>query len=259
MIIAPAGRNRRAVGESLSPSAGAILSELGVGASFAAVPQRLADISYAAWDAPFLVQGPPFMSVGAAGHVLDRASFERMLLDAAKQAATVIVDGKIRSASRSGVGWSLQLADAGEVYARYVIDCSGRAAVVARHLTQRRMVDRLVAASCIIQQGGDGVEPSAATLVEAVDNGWWFATLLPDRRMSLMFFTDPDLVPRGLSHDAGLWRSMVEETLFLRRWLESAEFIIKDAPRLNCAATGWLETASGPGWAAAGDAAAGLQ
>jgi flavin-dependent dehydrogenase len=42
----------------------------------------------------------------------------------------------------------------------------------------------------------------------------------------------------------------------VQRWLDSAGYAIEAPARLASAATTWLEPVGGPGWAAAGDAAA---
>ena len=247
---------RDGVGETLSPAANALLGELGVEDLFAAGPHRLASAAYAAWEAPVLAQRHAIAQVGNVGYVIDRGAFEHMMLRAAARTPTLIVPVALRRACRHADSWSFDLADGCTLMASQVIDCSGRAAVFARQFSHRYRVDQLVAASCVLEQQAHDIEPSSATLIEAAANGWWYATLLPDRRLGVLFFSDPDLIPPGLSQDAAFWRDLVERTQFVSRWLASAGFVVNAPPRLRSAATTWMDPAGGSAWIAAGDAAA---
>jgi hypothetical protein len=137
-----------------------------------------------------------------------------------------------------------------------VLDCRGRPAVIGRALARRHRYDRLVAASAFLYLRGDDVEPTPATLIEAVPEGWWYASLLPDRRLVVALFGDSDTLPRGLTRDLATWRTCLAATTFVMRWIESADFENGVLPRLASAATTWLDPVAGEGWAAAGDAAA---
>jgi flavin-dependent dehydrogenase len=150
----------------------------------------------------------------------------------------------------------LRLADGSQVNARFVLDCSGRAAVFGRRRAGQCRADRLVAAYDFLRSHDAAVELTPATLIEAAADGWWYAALLPDQRLSLAYFSDPDLLPRGLAHDAATWHALVASTRYVLRWLDDAGFRIDRPPRLASAATTWLQPAAGEDWATAGDAAA---
>ena len=213
-------------------------------------------LQYSAWDAPLLAQGNAYLQTGSTGHVLDRPDFERMMLDAALNTGMRHIRVRMTGAVWDQERWSLQLGDGSILAARFVLDCSGQSAAFAGHLSRRCRADRLVAACGCIEQRNDSIEPTPATMVEAAADGWWYAALLPDRRLSLAFFSDPDLLPRHVSRAVAVWRAMLQQTRFVQRWIESAGYTVTRPPRLASAGTAWLETASGSGWAAAGDAAA---
>lgn len=256
LVIGPEGEAGDRPGEFLSPAANALLVEFGLAERIAAGPHRVANATYAAWAAPVLAQRNAITHTEGAGRVLDRRAFERALTAAVAEAGVPRLSIPLASAERDGALWRLTLEDGTERTARFLIDASGRAAVVARRFVRRRRADRLVAACDFLAQTLDDVEPTPATLIEAAAEGWWYATLLPDRRMGLAFFSDPDRLPRGLSRDPARWRAMLAETEWTARWLDSAGYRIDGAPRLASAGTTWLERAAGEGWAAAGDAAA---
>ena len=254
-IVAPRCEAGDRPGESLAATGVELLAELGLGEAFAAGPHRPATARFSAWGSELLAQSNPIAPSGALAYVLDRPAFDRMLRDALERPGFA-VDGTVECAERCGDGWALYLAGGTRVDARFAIDCSGRAAVVARGAALRRRSDRLVACYAFLGQTSGAVEPTPATMIEAVDDGWWYATLLPDKRLSLAFFSDPDRLPRGITRDARAWAKMVAKTRSIVRWLESAEYAIAEPPRLASAATTWLEPVAGDGWAAAGDAAA---
>lgn len=203
-----------------------------------------------------LAQASALANAAGAGFVLDRPAFDRMLRAASEHSGIATIEDAVVHAESSIDGWRLTLADGAHVTARFVIDGSGRAAVAARSVGVRRRADRLVAAYACISQSCNEVEPTPATLIEAVENGWWYAALLPDRRLSLAFFTDPDSLPRGITRNAPAWAEMAARAPFVQRWLESASYPIVQAPLLASAGTTWLEPIAGENWAAVGDAAA---
>ena len=78
----------------------------------------------------------------------------------------------------------------------------------------------------------------ALPLIEAVAKGWWYATLLPDERLALAFFSDPDLLPTHLSRDLPTWRDLLADSLYVGRWVDDAGFALETPPRLVSAGNG---------------------
>ena len=256
VMVAPPGASGDRAGETLSPAADAVLHDLGVRDWFANRSHRQNNAAYSAWDAALLAQRNAIFHTEGGGYVLDRPAFERTLLEAARGTQARRVCGKVVGAVWEGERWILRLSGGdGELAAGFVLDCSGRSAAFARRVSRRCRADRLVAAWSCIEQHDDDIEPTPATMVEAAAGGWWYAALLPDRRLSLAFFSDPDLLPRDLSRDVEVWRAMVRKTLFVQRWIKTAGYALAMPPQLESAGTAWLEPSSGPRWAAAGDAA----
>ena len=255
-LITPGVMPAERIGESLSPAANPLLRELGLSNAFAAAAHRPANATYSAWGSAILAERNAIVHLDGTGYVLDRASFEVMLAEAAAARGTACLADRVIAAARDGRTWSLTLAGGNCLATRFVLDCSGRTAVMARRLAVPRRVDRLVAAYAFLRQSDQSVEPTPATLIEAVPQGWWYASLLPDKRMTLALFADPDTMPRGVSRDAGAWRESLAATSYIGAWLDSAGYRADLPPQLASAATTWLEPPAGPGWAAAGDAAA---
>jgi 2-polyprenyl-6-methoxyphenol hydroxylase-like FAD-dependent oxidoreductase len=255
-LIGPPADPAERIGESLAPAANRLLRELGVAADFSAAGHRAANAMYSAWGSQLLVERNLSMHLDGPGYVLNRAAFDNMLYRAAAATGALVLADQVTKVERRDSIWSVRLSGGSQLAARFLLDSSGRAAVVARRLAKRQRVDHLVVAYGFLQQSDDAVEPTSATLVEAVPEGWWYAALLPDQRLVLALFGDPDTLPRGVSRDLAVWRACAAATRHISAWLDSAGYAIDAPPRLASAATMWLEPVAGSGWAAAGDAAA---
>ncbi|GHD50689.1 hypothetical protein GCM10017083_24230 [Thalassobaculum fulvum] len=258
--IAPAsasGGDR--VGESLAPAARPILAELGLDGLTERPGHRPANAAFSAWGTDRLVERNAIVHLEGPGRVLDRAGFEADLR-AAADGSTGRCREQLAAVSCADGRWRLELAGGRSTTVRFLVDASGRASVVGRTLATSRRDDRLVAACAFLPHRDPKVEPTPATLIEAVEDGWWYAALLPDRRLSLAYFSDPDLLPRGLSRDLPAWQTSIAGSTYVSHWLADAGFDADRPPRLHSAGTTWLEPAAGTrdgaGWAAIGDAAA---
>lgn len=269
--IAPPDTTDARIGESLSPSARPLLEALGLEDVFTGQSHRPANALFSCWGSDHLTERSDALRLQGPGLALDRPAFEAQLRNAASATGLKRQDTTLESLQAADGHWRLRLGSGQEVSAGFVIDCSGRKAVAGRHLARQHQDDQLLAAYAFLDQQDQDVDATAATMIEAVADGWWYASLLPQRvsqarRMVIARFSDPDLQPRGLTRDRAAWHRLVEETLYIQRWLDSAGFAVAEPPKLASAATAWLAPAvgrlegagilEGAGWAAAGDAAA---
>ena len=251
---APAGDRP---GESLSATARPMLAALGLKGLLDAPAHRPVAASFASWGTDALLERSAIATPGGMGHVVDRARLEHDLADAAARADGVrVLPHDLADFAREGGGWQVHPSGTAPLRARFLVDATGRRAAIGRRLAGGSRVDRLVAAYAFLRQVDRGVDPTPATLVEAVAGGWWYATLLPDGRLVVNFYSDPDLLPRGIRRDPAAWQCLAGETRYIARWLESAGFTLAAPPRLASAGTGWLARAAGDDWIAVGDAAA---
>ncbi len=189
------------VGETLSPGVYPLLTYLGAESVLTDQEQRRAYATSAAWGSADVVSRDfLYMGAGDAWH-LDRARFDASL-------AQLVVDRG--GTLLTNTTWPI------DVDARFVIDASGRHAVYARTQGARAMIDdHLTGLVAIFEEGGGtppdqpagrrrsetlrnagGVSPpeQTATLVEAVEDGWWYSARLPDKRTVVAFMTDSDVM-----------------------------------------------------------------
>lgn len=255
-VIAPPQTSGDRIGETLSPAAKPVLRELGIFHRFLEEGHRQANTTFSSWGTDQLVERHAILNVDGGGWYLDRNRFETFLWNCADGVATSEIDSALADSQSTEFGWLLKSRDGRELSARFVIDCSGRSAVFAGRLAKRRREDALVAACSFLEQVDTGIEPTAATVIEARPEGWWYSALIPDGRLVVCAFTDRDLLNAEISDDADAWRRHVEATNWTARRIESAGFEVSGLPRFTTAATACLDAVVGANWATAGDAGA---
>lgn len=254
--IAPRAEAADKPGEHLAPAARGLLARIDAGHLLDSPRHREANSMLSAWGSERIEERNAILQLQGAGTVLDRPAFEADLTSLALTRGARRMDASVDRVARASHGWRIT-AGGEDISAKFVIDASGRAAVLARDQGQRFRADQLSALVIFLEQDAESdVEPTRATLVEAVAEGWWYASLLADGRLAVNFFTDPDLVPRGATRDVAIFKEMVEKTLYINRWITEAGFRLEESPSLVSAGTTWIAPAAGADWAAVGDASA---
>src|SRR5262249_5330299 len=123
-----------------------------------------------------------------------------------------------------------------------------------RHLgMKRRVLDRQVGIFAFYAP--EGAEPALRdrrTLIEAAEDGWFYASALPAGRAVVVFFTDSDLPAARVLRDRATFDQAVAGPRLLAGGLRGRR---EGSPVLRAASSGWLETPAGPDWLAVGDAA----
>ena len=203
---------RRKVGESLSPGVRSLIGYLGVWDSV--TDGQSLDLwgSEAAWGSDTMVSLDYIHTLHGSGWSLDRARFDRSLLDAADTAGAEVMRGtRVTGLRREGEGWSLSLdgPEAFSIRARYVIDAAGRASPwSAKAGFQRKRHDNLVAATRWFDLGISDA-PTTVTRVESVAEGWWYAAVVPGPFLVVSFMTDAaQLHARRLKTARGWWAAL---------------------------------------------------
>jgi flavin-dependent dehydrogenase len=180
---------QRSLAESLPPSSRKILAHVGI---LQAVEQAgfLPATGNTAWWGDRAARVESF--AGTAGFQVDRADFDRLLLEAARRSGARCV-----VASVGGV--DLERAEHAAVEcrrrrplrARLVLDCSGRAGVIGRRFRVRdRRLTTIALNGVWRSQGGfPGVEPTH-TLVESYRDGWAWSVPLARERRHVAFMID---------------------------------------------------------------------
>lgn len=185
----------RRVGETLPPMIRHQLTGLGVWERFLECGPLPSYGIRSAWEAPTprhqdFIQNP----YGCGWHV-DRARLDAMLASAAAEAgATLFLPARVGSCSKSGdSAWTVEVVQDGTVLSlsgRMLVDATGRKAMLTSRMGGKAEVaDRLVGAVSFCENS----EIAQWTLIEAIENGWWYSVPLPEAGMVFAYMTDSDL------------------------------------------------------------------
>lgn len=238
------------VGETLPPRARLPLEQLGVWEHFVKAEHLPSPGTRAAWGTSEIQTNDFIYNPYGSGWHLDRARFDAMLAQHAAQVGAQVRRGeRITHCGRNGGLWRIE-SDARVWHSRFLVDATGRTALVARQLGMRRLAyDRLV--------GIVGIFGPAAgddrTLVEAAQDGWWYSATVPGGRRVLAYMTDADLVPSPRSRLNAWWEQKLQATIHTRA--ACLEWVLESPLRTLAANTCRLARAAGGGWLAVGDAA----
>ncbi|MBT2412448.1 NAD(P)/FAD-dependent oxidoreductase [Streptomyces sp. ISL-12] len=243
------------IGETLPPAARPLLRDLGLLAGLDAAGHLPCTGTEAAWGSEQLHGRGHVMDPHGHGRHLDRVRFDAFLRGAAEDAGARPVCGvAARRTGRPGA-WRLVVRERGmerELPCAWLVDATGRRAVIARQGAVRLRQDRLVAAYALLT-GPVPADHDLRTLVESVPGGWWYTARVPTGRL-VAHLTDLDLVEPRLRTAAGFLEE-VAGTRHVRTRLDGYATGRLPPPRWAPAHGQRLAPPAGPGWVAAGDAA----
>lgn len=250
-----AGAVARKPGEIVEPTVRHALAELGVLQSFDDLNSLTLAGSYSLWD-----PGPPvdfcgMMNPNGYGALIDRSRFESWLISAAVDAGVCVLRPRcnpVVSAPRER--WEVVCTGQASpivITTPLLIEATGRGNGILGH-RRRDTPDRLIA---LLTYGTTDPGPvDQRLLLEANEDGWWYAAPIPGDRAVIAFMTDPDLIPT----------SAVGRNAYVREKLEATTLIRDLAARMRSAdrlvgfpANGSIkQTIHGTNWVSIGDAAA---
>lgn len=243
------------VGEVLPAIARPLLTHLGIWEGFEAEQFRRVHSQAAAWGQPSPVENHFIYSAWGAGWHLERSRFDRFL---AAQVALQGIDVRLGTrvgaitplASPTHSHWQLQLTDGSTLQARFLVDATGRRAIIARKMQGNPQVfDQLTA---FVGYFDCHDAPQPGTLIEAFPQGWWY-TALTDQHRIIACLTDVDIARDLGLKDRDRWQSLLRET----RWMQSriGEGLLQGEVIVRPANSTCLDRVYGNHWLAVGDAA----
>lgn len=254
--IAPVDDGHNKHGEHLSAAARPLLEQVNALHLLERPYHRQANVILSSWGSDQIAERNSIVHLEGPGTIINRSAFEQDLVNEVIYRGVPRRNVMLRNAHYNQNRWELELEDGSET-ADYLIDASGRHSIIAKQQSPRFRSDQLVAVIAFLEQNSTAdITPTRATLIEAVADGWWYATLLADGRLVLNYYTDPDLLPKGICSETSVFNRMLKQTRYIGRWVNEAEFELKSSPRLTSAGTTWIAPAAGEGWIAIGDAAA---
>ena len=217
-------------GENLSASARPLLGRLGVLERIEAAGHLPSFGILAAWG-EHAEQDSLHDPYGHGWHI-DRQAFDLMMAHAASEAGSLVLCGAaLKECKQSRDGhWRLTatlLDSTAVVEARFLVDATGRNSPGIRMWGGTRVVyDRLIGLLKVFQGGTRGPR-DARTIIEAVENGWWYSVPLSGDRLLAGFLTDADQLGSAATKSDACF----QESLCLTRWTQRrvAEYATQSA------------------------------
>lgn len=250
----PSGeRPAEKIGESLPGAARPLLRDLGLLPYLESSGPIPCPGNLAAWFTEELIATDFLSDPSGEGWHLDRPRFDAALRQAAIDAGAVWEQQRFESIERREDGLFVTRLAEGEKQTRFVIDASGRNAIVARRLGITRQRDEArIAVYAFCDESGLMACEDQRSVIERQPEGWWYAAPLPGKRRVASFHTSPEAASRLLAEE-GAWQKKLATTRHIHRFC--AEEAKWSPPRATDASGSRLARFQGEGWLAIGDAA----
>ncbi|WP_321473687.1 NAD(P)/FAD-dependent oxidoreductase [uncultured Paludibaculum sp.] len=189
-------RRTLSIGETLPRHASELLRRLGLWEGFCAQSHLPSPGMMSAWGSPNVWTTDYLFSPLGNGWHLDRTKFNDLLIEtAARAGVTLLRETRVTACEKGDADWRLATRDAHgrqKLACHFVVDACGRTSGLSLGPMGRLVSDRLVAVACLCMPASSATT-SSYTLVEAVDQGWFYSALLPSGYYIVTYVTDADL------------------------------------------------------------------
>lgn len=173
-------------GETLPPEINPVLRGLGLWEQFQALGSLEASGMISVWGDPIPAEIDFVHNVHGPGWHIDRARFDRLLIDEAANAGVQVYSGCRAEACRhDGDLWSVV-----GCRARILVDACGANGLLIDGNINREIEDVLLGVALTISYPGEHPR-DLRTCIETTPRGWWYTALLPGGLAMAIFFTDP--------------------------------------------------------------------
>jgi flavin-dependent dehydrogenase len=215
------------IGETLPPAIQPVLVGLRIWDRFLAEQHSPSFGVRSAWGGDDLHENDFIFSPYGSGWHIDRVRFDALLAGCAEEAgAAVYRDARLISCeSQECENWKVEIAHADQSHsfvAKFLVDATGRAAYAARKQGARRISwDRLIGVVRFFSLSSQTSLIDSSTLIEAVEDGWWYSAGLPGDRLVLAYMTDADLYARAINQTRDYWSQQLGNTKHTRLRVEN--------------------------------------
>tara|TARA_R110000850_G_scaffold277143_1_gene423555 strand:+ start:43880 stop:45064 length:1185 start_codon:yes stop_codon:yes gene_type:complete len=208
-----------------------------------------------------------FTSTGF-GLCVERLAFDKALRQRAVSAGAALLESVrfescVCTSNDAGFNWQLTLrseTQTMQVRARYLVDCTGRRAAVAKALGVQPVPDNDQLFAYAQWFSCAGQDDEHYTRIEAAPNGWWYSNRLPaaeggESMRLVVFHSDKDLPAAKMAARREGFDALLGDSTHIGPLLESKGYqpcgTIRGAP----ANSQCLQAFCGDAWMAVGDAA----
>ena len=246
-------------GESLPPTAHIPLQRLGLSHLLQEQQHTTCVGNMTSWGNDKIQTRHFFTEPHGNGWNIDRSFFEHQLLISAQERGTLLYygyrsSGILRRGDDIYVNCINTKGENLEIKTSFIVDATGRSACIARTAGVRRYtIDRLTGYYALVDHTSDAF--ANMNFIEAVSDGWWYASATKEGKHILNFMTDPDIHSIH-PHTVQTWlfEKFIQTTHLKNNFhfntpAQLTKVLVKPA------STSCLEKITGDSWLAVGDAA----
>lgn len=248
------------VGETLSPAIRDLMEQLGIWEAFQAETHLEAYGTASVWGSNKLLENEFVYHKGGNGWHLDRSRFDLFLAKKAEDnGANIILNTRlINSVKRVDNQYNLTLKtkqkDIQTIQTSFIVDASGRNGLFAKSQgAQKIFFDKLTSAFWVFEQNPNDFIENTYTLVEAVQEGWWYSARIPNNRIVFSFMSDVQFIKQLNIKRQKTWKKLVNQTTYTKARINPLDQPIKQF--VQPAFSHRLDKVTGKAWIAVGDAA----
>lgn len=189
---------------------------------------------------------------------LNRIVFENQLLESAcDRGITILQQYRIKEISETTDRIFIEcLSPSGDfivIETDFVLDCSGRAGIVAKKSgIKRTTLDHLASYHFMITQPDTVL--NGMTYIESVEDGWWYMAPVHDNKTVVNFMSDTDLHTIRPDFFEEWLSQKLSETLHFSSLISKDAFNTLIHTGIKTATTSFLDIPGGNRWLAVGDA-----
>ena len=246
------------VGEHLAPDAIPLLAQLGVPPTTWEQASLGCPQIRVSWGHATLRETEYLFNPYGESLILSRPAFDAELAEQARRnGATVLTGTRVRQVHRSDSGWDLIAHRASKqetIKADFLIDATGRPAVVARSLGSQPIIhDRLLGIATVVDTTSWNRPVSNSLLIEACEEGWWYSAHVGEGRIVATYMTDRDFLSGFKGNPRAYWQDRLRQSTHTQARLKEHDPI--STVHVRSARSQILRRLTGAGWLAVGDAA----
>jgi flavin-dependent dehydrogenase len=190
------------IGESFIPHNFTLIQQLGLEQSLrrvAHVPKFGAELVMGDGKNPIRFDFTQSLGAGGESFNLERAPFDQMLMDEARNAGAEVREGvTVKQILALSDGDVRIKTDSGEIRGKYLVDASGHGTVVGRHLGLRQTAEEPHLRKAAYFNHFEGVwrprgREEGHPLIVMMDEGWFWIIPLNETKTSVGLVMDPDI------------------------------------------------------------------
>ncbi|MBQ4835180.1 NAD(P)/FAD-dependent oxidoreductase [Pseudoalteromonas luteoviolacea] len=247
------------IGESIPPNTQTLFQRLNIFDAFSSQHHEPCLGSYSCWGSTQLGFNDNLFNPYGAGWHLDRRRFDLFMARQFKALSGALVDNtrfsNLSVMKNDLYPIKLSFENHPDVCCRFVVDATGQSAKVARKFGAAvSMQDLMVSFAAYFDCQDTHLNENKLTLLEAVEQGWWYCASIPNNLQVVSLTTDIAVAKKLKLKQPENWYSLLKHSKHINNRIEGSAF----PNRLNSWKTpsSLLSPPAGNGWLAVGDAAA---